>query len=61
MNSYIHAQILNMLAMTKTFEQSCRMAAMQDDGKISAEETKIIKKISSASEKFRRELESINK
>lgn len=61
MNSYIHAQILNMLAMTKTFEQSCRMAVMQDDGKISAEETKIIKKISSASEKFRKELESISK
>ena len=36
MNHYIHAQILNMQAMAKTFFQSCEMAAMKDDGHKSA-------------------------
>ncbi len=59
MNSYIKAQILNITTMTKTFEQACEMAAMKDDGKISREEEKQLKKIKAASQKFRKELESI--
>lgn len=59
MNSYIKAQILNITTMTKTFEQACEMAAMKDDGKISKEEEKQLKKIKAASQKFRKELESI--
>lgn len=59
MNSYIKAQILNITTITKTFEQACEMAAMKDDGKISREEEKQLKKIEAASQKFRKELESI--
>ena len=59
MNRYIKAQILNITTMTKTFEQACEMAAMKDDGKISREEEKQLKKIKAASQKFRKELESI--
>ena len=59
MNSYIKAQILNITTMTKTFEQACELAAMKDDGKISREEEKQLKKIKAASQKFRKELESI--
>ena len=59
MNSYIKAQILNITTITKTFEQACEMAAMKDDGKISQEEEKQLKKIKAASQKFRKELESI--
>lgn len=59
MNSYIKAQILNITTMTKTFEQACEMAAMKDDGMISREEEKQLKKIKAASQKFRKELESI--
>lgn len=59
MNNYIKAQILNITTMTKTFEQACEMAAMKDDGKISREEEKQLKKIHAASRKFRKELESI--
>ena len=44
MNTYIHAQILNMQAMVQTFERSCEMAAMKDDGKISRDEEKQLKK-----------------
>ena len=44
MNYHIDAQIINMKAIVRTFEQSCKMAAMKDDGKISPEEEKILKK-----------------
>lgn len=59
MNSYIKAQILNITTMTKTFEQAYEMAAIKDDGKISREEEKQLKKIKAASQKFRKELEAI--
>ena len=59
MNSYIHAQILNMIAMVRVFEQSCQSAATKDDGKISREEEKQLKKIKIASPKFIKELENI--
>ena len=59
MNSYIKAQILNITTMTKTFEQACEMAEINYDGKISREEEKQLKKIKAASQKFRKELESI--
>lgn len=59
MNSYIKAQILNITTMTKTFEQACEMAAIKDDGQISREEEKQLKKIKTASQKFRKELEAI--
>ncbi len=59
MNSYIKAQILNITTMTKTFEQACELAAMKDDGKLSREEEKQLKKIKAASQRFRKELEAI--
>ena len=59
MNHYIHAQILNMRAMAKTFFQSCEMAAMKDDGQISKDEAKQLKKLKIATEQFCKELERI--
>lgn len=59
MNYHIDAQIINMKAMVKTFEQSCRMAATKDDGRISPEEEKILKKISAASQRFLKDLDKI--
>ena len=52
MNTYIHAQILNMQAMVQTFERACEMAAMKDDSKISRDEEKQLKKIKAASQAF---------
>lgn len=60
MNSYIDAQILNMIAMVRVFEQSCEYAATKDDGKINRDEEKQLKKIKSAAQKFIKELESIH-
>ena len=59
MNTYIEAQIINMKAMVKTFEASCKMAALKNDGTIDKMEEKQLKKISAASQKFIKELESI--
>lgn len=59
MNSYMNAQISNMIQIVKTFEQSCELATMQDDGKISREERKNLEKIRAASKKFRNNLELI--
>lgn len=59
MNEYISAQILNMTSMVKTFNQSCKMAAMKNDGAIDKAEEKQLKKINAACEKFLKELTSI--
>lgn len=57
MNTYITTQITNMQIMLKTFEQSCKMAAMQDDGKISRDEEKKLKRIHEATTRYKEELE----
>lgn len=59
MNHYISAQIFNMKTMVKTFEQSCKMAAVQNDGKIDKHEEKQLKKISTTCQRFIKDLESI--
>lgn len=59
MNYIIKAQITNMIAMTKAFDQSCRMAASMDDGIVSKAETKMVQKISAVANKYITELEKI--
>jgi len=59
MNYYIDAQITNMIAFAKTFEQSCKLAAQKDDGTIDKAEEKQIKKISAVTAKFIKELEAL--
>lgn len=59
MNSYIKAQITQMVMMTKVFEQACELATLKDDGNISKDEEKAIKRIKAASMKFRKEIESV--
>ena len=59
MNDYMDAQIKNMIIITKTFKQSCKMAAMKNDGQIDKAEEKILKKIESAAQHFIKELEKI--
>lgn len=61
MNNYINAQLINMITLTKTFEQACELASLQDDGIKSKEEEKKLKKIKAASQRFRKELETITK
>lgn len=60
MNSYMNAQISNMIDIVKTFEQSCELAALQDDNKISFHEKRTLAKIQTASKTFRKNLEQID-
>ena len=59
MNTYIYAQILNMQAMVQTFERSCEIAAMKDDGKIGRDEEKQLRKIKAAAQAFQKELDKV--
>lgn len=59
MNTYIEMQIRNMTMMTRTFGQSCQMAAAKDDGRVDKSEEKALKKIEAACQRFIKELESI--
>lgn len=52
MNPYIAAQIFNAQAMARNFEQACQQAAKQDDGKISKDEEKTLKKVSAITARF---------
>lgn len=59
MNQYITAQCKNMITMVETFEQACKLAALKDDGTISREKEKALRKISKTAEKFKAELSKI--
>lgn len=59
MNYYIDAQCKNMIAMVNTFEQACIMAARKNDGTISKNEEKQLKKIRAATKSFKDKLSRI--
>lgn len=59
MNDYMEAQIKNMIVIVRTFENSCTMAALKNDGRIDSTEERQLKKINAASEKFISKLQSI--
>ena len=59
MNDYMEAQIMNMIAIVRTFEHSCQMAALKNDGKIDNAEAQQLKKINLASEKYIQRLQKI--
>lgn len=56
MNIFIDAQCKNMIAMVNTFVQACEMASQKDDGSISKDEEKTLKRIKTAAEKFKAEI-----
>lgn len=59
MNPFISTQCKNMVLMVQTFTHSCKMAAIKDDGQISKEEEKALKKINKAAEQFMRILSTM--
>lgn len=56
MNNYIRAQITNMLALTASFKQACKIAALQDDGVVDKQEEKLLNAIEKAADNFTKEL-----
>jgi hypothetical protein len=61
MNQYIKSQIENMTTMTKAFSDGCHLAAIQNDGTISKEEAKALKRIDAAVQRFIKEINSVVK
>lgn len=59
MNNYIHAQILQMTAYAKSWEQACYLAAQKNDGVIDKEEERQLRKISAAVKHFTQKLDAI--
>ena len=59
MNTFMEMQIRNMKMFLDTFERSCKMAAVKDDGKIDREEAKQLAKLQAAVERFRKDLDKL--
>ena len=59
MNTYMKAQIDNMISTLKIFQSSCELSATKDDGQIDKDEAKALKTINKATERFIKEIESL--
>lgn len=59
MNTFMKAQINNVLVALKSLDQSIEMAAKQDDGIVTKEEKKQIKKIRKAIRKFQEAMQKL--
>ena len=61
MNNYLETSIRSAIGYLGTFEQAVKMAALKDDGEVTKDEEKLIKKLAKATQKYRDELESLLK
>ena len=59
MNTYMKAQIDNMISTLKIFQNSCELSARKDNGQIDKDEAKALKTINKAAERFIKEIESL--
>lgn len=59
MNRFMKSQVDSALLTLKALSQSLEMSALKDDGEISREETKQIKKIRKAISKFEKKMSKI--
>ena len=59
MNPYMRTYIEGAVAYLKTFEQSLRMAALEDDGRIDKQEQKIIDRTKKLTDKYVKGLEKL--
>ena len=61
MNPYIKLEINNEILVTKNFLNSCRVAAMKDDGTVDPAEKKLLERLAKATDKYISELEKAGK
>ncbi len=61
MNTFIQIQLKYMVSSVEAFMQSCKLAATKDDGIISKEEQRILRKINRASNRYNKQLNRILK
>ena len=58
-NTFIKNQIANMLNTLEIFENSCDLAAEQDDGVVDANEAAVLKTLHKATESYKKKLRAI--
>lgn len=58
-NTFLDMQIKNMIVTVQGFEQTCQIAALQDDGKIAKAEEKALRKVRAAAAAFLPELRKL--
>lgn len=58
-NPYIKAQCQNMISVLDAFSTACELAAYGDDGAISKEELRQLRKIRAAAARFQAELQRV--
>lgn len=59
MNDYMSSYINGAITYLKTFQQSLRMSALKNDGRIDRDEQKVLDKANKATDKYIRELERL--
>ena len=58
-NQYMQAQCKNMVTMVAAFSQACELAALEDDGVLSKNEKRELRKIQAAVQRFQGELQRV--
>ena len=58
-NTFIALELTNMKINANAFLRRCEAAALKDDGRIDAEEARILKKINAATDHYLKELGKI--
>lgn len=61
MDYFIKSQIKNMTSIAEAFVNACRIAAQKNDGLIDKDETKALKKIEAATQRFIKEINAVIK
>ena len=59
MNAYMQMSIKACIGYLDSFKQGIKVAAMKDDGAISRDEEKLVKRLNKATEKYQRELSDL--
>ena len=59
MNVYMDNSIEAAIGYLKAFEQTMKLASMKDDGQVSKDEAKLLKRLNKATDKYIDELESL--
>ncbi len=59
MNTYMEMSIKACIGYLDSFTQAIRMAALKDDGTVSKDEEKMLKRLNKATDRYKRELEDL--
>lgn len=58
-NKYIETHITSMMLYAENFKTACRLAALEDDGTVSRDEEKVLKKIEELTNEYIKKLKRL--